>query len=207
MKSCAIPPAYSPKVSTLFNLSNSFSSRSFCSAEDWKKSDTFVELLSVLNAMNGKLITTSGSGNEIVQINFPLSKKPPEPEHNKNGNPISKSILVIDDDKMVSKSTEELLLSEGYTVITCNNVSDAIRSFKQKHQEIGLVLLDMRMPDMSGKELYYELKKIDSFVRVIIVSGYCSDIDVQEMLNDGVLEYVEKPYTEDELCAKVALFL
>ncbi len=175
--------------------------------EDWKKSDTFIELLSVLNSMNGKLITTSGSGNEIIQINFPLSKKPPEPEHNKNGNPVSKSILVIDDDKMVSKSTEELLLSEGYTVITCNNVSDAIRSFRQKHQEIGLVLLDMRMPDMSGKELYYELKKIDSFVRVIIVSGYCSDIDVQEMLNDGVLEYVEKPYTEDELCAKVALFI
>jgi CheY-like chemotaxis protein len=134
------------------------------STEDWKKSDTFIELLSVLNSLNGKLITTSGSGNEIIQINFPLSKKPPEPEHNKNGNPVCKSILVIDDDKMVSKSTEELLLSEGYTVITCNNVSDAIRNFRQKHQEIGLVLLDMRMPDMSGKELYYELKKIDSFL-------------------------------------------
>lgn len=174
---------------------------------DWKNSDTFFELLSVINTMNGKLITISRSGNEIIQINFPLSKKPPQPEHNKTGSPISKSILVIDDDKMVSKSTEELLLSEGYSVIACNNANDAIRVFRHKHQEIGLVLLDMRMPEISGKDMYYELKKIDTFVRVIIVSGYCSDIDVQEMLNDGVLEYIEKPYSEDELCTKVALFL
>jgi CheY-like chemotaxis protein len=156
--------------------------------EDWKKSDTFGELLSVVNSMNGKLITGSGSGNENVQINFPLSRKPPEPEQNNNGIQINKRILVIDDDKMVSNSTEEVLLSKGYTVIACNNAADALSVFRQNHQEIGLVLLDMRMPEMSGRDLYYELKRIDSFVRVIIVSGYCSDIDVQEMLKGKLLD-------------------
>lgn len=169
--------------------------------ETWQKNKTFIELLGVVNAMSGKLIT----GNEIIQISLPLRKnKLSEPEPNTNSDKRNREILVIDDDIMVLKATEEVLLSAGYKVISCSEAENAIKAFKRRHKEIGLVLLDMRMPDMSGKELYFNLKKIDPKVKVIIVSGYCSDIDVQEMLNDGVLEYIQKPYVEDVLCTIVA---
>jgi CheY-like chemotaxis protein len=169
--------------------------------QTWQKNETFIELMGVVNAMSGKLIT----GNEILQINLPL-RIVQSSEQGQKSNPekSTKEILVVDDEEMVLKSTEEVLLSAGYRVISCSNAESAINAFKRRHKEIGLVLLDMRMPDKSGKELYFDLKKIDPKLKVIIVSGYCSDKDVQEMLDDGVLKYIQKPYSEEMLCTIVA---
>lgn len=174
----------------------------FSGDQSWKDIEPFIELVRIINNMKGKLVTGKAEEFEYIQLSIPVKN-----ESNANGNRTydgSKKVLIIDDDKMVLKLTKEILGEAGYSVITCNNPDEAIVNYKDNFQEVGLVILDMLMPDKSGKEIYFELKKVNPEVKVIIVSGYCSEIDLQEMINEGVLGYIEKPYTEEELYSKVA---
>ena len=71
--------------------------------------------------------------------------------------------------------------------------------YKKSFDAIDIVILDLIMPLKSGKETFFELKKINPFVKVIISSGYSSDGEAQTILNNGARGFIQKPFILTEL--------
>lgn len=112
-------------------------------------------------------------------------------------------VLVVDDEPIMRKIALNVLRDSGYDVITAENGEEAIKRFKQRQKDIKLVVLDLLMPDKSGKETYRELKQIQPDVNVLLMSGTKEDERVEELLKIGVKGFIEKPYTFPQLSLTV----
>lgn len=112
-------------------------------------------------------------------------------------------ILLVDDEEIVRIITSELLNYLGYSVEVCPNGGDAILLFRENYPKIDLVILDMVMPGMRGTIVFEELKKIDPAVKVLFLSGYSHDHEVEEILTKGAAGYLKKPVSLDELGKKI----
>lgn len=104
------------------------------------------------------------------------------------------TILVVDDEESIRSMAAEMLDMLGYKVLTAADGREAVDIFKEQKNEIDLVLLDMIMPNMAGKETYRELKKITPDVKVLLASGYSQNDKTKEILDEGVLGFVQKPF-------------
>ena len=91
----------------------------------------------------------------------------------------------------------------GYTVRTASNGRQALEIYRDHQAQISLVLLDLIMPEMSGKVCLEELLKINPDVKVIVVSGYCSDETPGGSANLGARGFVSKPYDLDGLMSTI----
>jgi two-component system, cell cycle sensor histidine kinase and response regulator CckA len=112
-------------------------------------------------------------------------------------------ILVVDDEDAVRMVLQKSLELLGYTVVSAENGVQAIEIYTSEHSSISLVVMDMIMPQMPGYELFYELKKINPEVRVLISSGYSSDAKTQELLANGARGFIQKPFAVEELAHEV----
>jgi CheY-like chemotaxis protein len=113
-------------------------------------------------------------------------------------------ILVVDDDPMVRKVIAGTLDSLGYQAVEAVSGKQALEVYRGRHAEIRAVVLDMVMPDMSGKATYLALRQIDCNVAVLLMSGHTLNAQVQEILDLGVRGFLSKPYSIAELAAAVA---
>lgn len=107
-------------------------------------------------------------------------------------------ILVIDDDEIVRQVLEMLLKDLGYEVISSSDPYDAISIFDLNKDSIDLVISDMIMPKLNGKELFYRIKEIKKNLRFILLSGYTKNNVDEKFLNDIDL-FLEKPIRKDVL--------
>ncbi len=108
-------------------------------------------------------------------------------------------ILLVDDEAVVRRSTNRMLQSLGYTVIEAADGRRAVDIYRESWKEIDVVILDMIMPEMNGKETYAALSKINPDVCVILSSGYSIDGEAQEVLDKGAKTFIGKPYGKAEL--------
>ena len=107
-------------------------------------------------------------------------------------------ILVIDDDEIVRQVLEMLLKDLGYEVISSSDPYEAISIFDLNKDSIDLVISDMIMPKLNGKELFYRIKEIEKNLRFILLSGYTKNNVDEKFLNDIDL-FLEKPIRKDVL--------
>lgn len=112
-------------------------------------------------------------------------------------------IMLVDDDINVLDIEAELLEDLGYEVAKFNNPIKALEYYKIEHSKINFVVLDMVMPNMCGKELHEELKKINKDVTSIFISGYSGQAEYEELIKNKSI-FIEKPFTFDELSSKIA---
>ncbi|MDC7232827.1 MAG: cache domain-containing protein [Spirochaetales bacterium] len=108
-------------------------------------------------------------------------------------------ILVVDDEKAMRQTAQEILTTNGYRVLMAHNGIEGLDQFKEHHNEIDAVLLDMAMPEMSGKECFIEMKAIDPSLKVVLTSGFRQDERVNDLMAMGVKVFVQKPYTFENL--------
>lgn len=108
-------------------------------------------------------------------------------------------ILLIDDEEIVRSVAKDLLENLGYEVLEARDGLEAIDIFKKKNSDIDLVILDLIMPRVSGKETFYQLKEINPNVKVLVSSGYSIDSDAKELINSGAIGFIQKPYKIKEL--------
>ncbi len=113
------------------------------------------------------------------------------------------TILVVDDEEVIRDVARRILCAAGYTVLTAENGVQAVEIFRQRHEEIGLVILDMIMPQMSGEEAFARLQEIDPQVRALLSSGYSQEGRAENILRSGVRGFLQKPYTVEEVLRKV----
>ncbi len=116
----------------------------------------------------------------------------------------SGTILLIDDESFVREVAGNMLEKLGYKVITCNDGQEAIEYYKSFYNEIDVVIIDMIMPKLNGQDTFRELKKINPTIKAIIASGYSIDDTIQEVLDEGVLGFIQKPLKIDQLSCAIA---
>jgi len=117
------------------------------------------------------------------------------------------TILVVDDEELVLDVEVTLLQRIGYNTLMACNSREACQVFKDKYEQIDLVILDMIMPDENGATTYKRLKKINPDVKVLISTGYVKDGNVEEILNDSQNALITKPFKIGEFANKIDTIL
>jgi DNA-binding response OmpR family regulator len=109
------------------------------------------------------------------------------------------NILIVDDDPDITKLYSAALEGEGFKIDTYNDPRKALSNFKPDYYDIALI--DVRMPDMNGFDLYKEMKKSDSSMKVCFVTGFEVNYKAfQEIFPDLTQEcYISKPTALGEL--------
>ncbi len=115
----------------------------------------------------------------------------------------SETILIAEDNTEVRQLAYEVLASGGYRVILANDGEDAISKFLEQADEIDLILLDVVMPNINGKEVYDTIKSMRPEIKALFMSGYTADIINQKGILDEGLSYISKPLTPDGLLRKI----
>jgi two-component system, cell cycle sensor histidine kinase and response regulator CckA len=130
----------------------------------------------------------------------PRSAGDPRPAGTQAG---GETILVVDDEEAVRSSTRRALERAGYTVIPATDGADALRLFTEHDGAVDMVITDVVMPGLGGRELVGRLKIMSPELPVLFLSGYTEE----GVRNQGVLEpgaaYLEKPFTSENLLHKV----
>jgi CheY-like chemotaxis protein len=119
----------------------------------------------------------------------------------------SATILVVDDIQIVREMTGEALRDAGYSTHECADGFEAVSWFREHADACDVVILDLTMPNMSGRECFAALKEIDASVKVIITSGHVIDSEISEILNQGAQTFLQKPFEVDALLASIGTIL
>ena len=95
---------------------------------------------------------------------------------------------------MVRDLGKRILERSGYTVLTAANGKEGVNLYRKQSGKISLVILDLIMPEMGGKECLSELLKIDPQVKALISSGYSAAGETKKTIESGAKGFVGKPY-------------
>jgi len=112
------------------------------------------------------------------------------------------TVLLVDDEPDVRKLVGRILLRQGYTVFEASDGEEAIRFSQQHDGPINLLLTDVVMPGISGRDLAEQLAPLRPEMRVLFMSGRMDDSMVQNVAN-FTTAFIPKPFTPDALVGKV----
>jgi PAS domain S-box-containing protein len=144
-----------------------------------------------------------GEGTEFT-FYLPRSEKQatqraPAPVSTEGG---TETVLVVDDEPMIRELARAILQHRGYRILTAEDGHVALEMYQNRQRPIDLVLLDLSMPTMSGRETLLHLRVIDPEVNVVFASGYSVDqIDMEQF--PEVAGFIPKPYRANDLAAGV----
>jgi two-component system cell cycle sensor histidine kinase/response regulator CckA len=113
-------------------------------------------------------------------------------------------VLLVDDEEILRDVGRDLLESLGYTVFLAENGTDALKLFAAHGTDISLVMLDMIMPKMGGKETFLRLREQSPGVKVLFCSGFHREGTADELVELGARGFIQKPYNRSELSRAVA---
>jgi DNA-binding NtrC family response regulator len=113
------------------------------------------------------------------------------------------TILIVDDEEVVLDVQGRMLEKMGFNILKANSPAKAYRLYKNKKDEIDLVILDMIMPGDNGAATYKKLKTINPGIKVLISSGFWKDLNVRAILNDGKNSFIQKPFKFADFNKKV----
>ncbi len=116
-----------------------------------------------------------------------------------------KKILIIDDDKDMCQLLSDVVISEGHTPFTAYDGRTAIQELRTHTPD--LVLLDIKLPGMSGMDVLQELKEIDEDLNVIMLTGYGDIKDAVKTIKLGAFDYITKPFEIDDITANISTAL
>ncbi len=141
------------------------------------------------------------------KIYFPVIELEAQPEVSTTGEMPAfgtGTILVVDDEEYIRDLAVRILSRAGYRVLTAGNGQEALDIYRKKKGEISLVILDLIMPQMGGKECLERLLDIDPKAKVIIASGLLPEEAAREALRRSAKGFVRKPYNFREMLLAVS---
>ena len=113
-------------------------------------------------------------------------------------------VLVVDDEPVARLTASKTLRYLGYDVLEAADGVEAVEIYRRECLRIDLVLMDMVMPRMNGSEAFAKIREINSDAKVVILSGYTRDVNIEELLRDGLVASMGKPYRQSEIAHCVA---
>jgi len=115
----------------------------------------------------------------------------------------TETILLVEDEDVVRGLTKNILMQAGYNVLDAKGGEEAIRVCRAHPGPIDLLLTDVVMPEISGKEVADRLQELRPAIRVLFMSGYTDEAIVQHGVLDATVEFIQKPFTWFGLTRKV----
>ena len=161
-------------------------------------------VIGIVKGHHGGLRVESEAGRGTTfQVVFPVSreKNSDAVSEAKDGQPAryDSCILVVDDEPDVREVTSDMLKDVGIKPLLAEDGERAIEIYNAKWSEIDLVLLDLSMPGIGGKETLKRLKAINESVKIILTSGYSESAVGSDLKSLGFTEFIQKPYSYDKL--------
>lgn len=155
-----------------------------------------------------KLYSETGKGT-VFHLFFPLSEDDVAPPKRVNAGIAygTGTILVVDDELIIRATASMLLENLGYTVVLAENGEEAVETYRRRGEEIDLVILDVVMPVMDGREAFLKIMAIDPQAKVILSSGYAKSINMNGMEKNGLAGSITKPFSQVHLSRLVAEIL
>lgn len=113
-------------------------------------------------------------------------------------------ILVVDDEEVIRDLATDMLEMLGYEVMTAEDGLRAVEDYAERLADIDLAIIDMIMPNMGGRECFRRLRELRPDLRAILSTGYGRDGAAQEILDEGMVGFVQKPYRIEQLSEVVS---
>lgn len=113
------------------------------------------------------------------------------------------TILLVEDEASVRCVTREVLESEGYRVVEAEDAIDGIRVYEMARGKIDLILTDVVMPGMNGRDMARKLTERHSGLKIMFMSGYTDNPVLREAFSDRNTIFLQKPFTVQTLCGKI----
>ncbi|OPX22604.1 MAG: hypothetical protein B1H03_03985 [Planctomycetales bacterium 4484_113] len=117
------------------------------------------------------------------------------------------AVLMADDEEMIRNTAQAFFADRGLTIYTAGDGAEAIECFRSHQQDIGLVLLDLRMPRMNGVEAFAFIRKLSPGVPGVLMTGFGYDRPTEDFTDVGFSEVIAKPFTFEELSELFARYL
>ena len=115
----------------------------------------------------------------------------------------NKTVLIVDDEQAVRLVGRTALGRLGYNILLAEDGVEGVRIYEERHGEIDLVLLDLVMPNMGGACCFERMKAVDSEVKVILMSGFTRNCKLNDLMNQGCLAFLRKPFELGELVSLI----
>jgi len=115
---------------------------------------------------------------------------------------MNEKILIIDDEETLCYFLKESLEEKGYQAVAAHTAQEGLEVVTR--QQVDLVLLDLRLPDGDGLSVLYEIKKADSDLPVIVLTGHAAVESAVQAMKLGAYDYLEKPINLAELSLTAA---
>ena len=131
-----------------------------------------------------------------VGLKLDVSEEAPTLKRVELDNPIAR-ILAVDDEEIILSSFRKILVLAGYSIDTVEHGSEALGLIRKN--DYDFIFTDLKMPGMDGVELTKAAKHLRPDIDVIVITGFASIETAVETVKFGAMDYVEKPFTEDEL--------
>ncbi|MBU0730428.1 MAG: response regulator [Proteobacteria bacterium] len=120
---------------------------------------------------------------------------------------LEKGILIVDDETIIIKMLSDYLEEIGCKVLVAANGDEAVSLFTKKKSEIDLVILDMNMPVMDGKEAFFRLREIDPKVKILVSSGFSVNEDIRKLMEVDASGFLQKPYSLEDFSSTILKIL
>ncbi|MEI6207618.1 MAG: response regulator [Desulfuromonadales bacterium] len=113
------------------------------------------------------------------------------------------TILLVEDDPDILKIASMILLKQGYTILAADSPGDAIRLASEHSDKMHLLMTDVVMPEMNGKDLANKLQSLYPQLKCLYMSGYTANVIAHHGVLDAGVHFIQKPYSLPDLAAKV----
>ena len=157
----------------------------------------------IVKSHGGTIVCDSGPGEGTTfKIYLPAIKQAQDNEEkDPSGRLIggTETILLVDDEDAVRRLAENILRKFGYSVLTASNGREALEVFERNKDRIALVILDLIMPEMGGRECLRKILRRDSATRILVTSGYGADGQIEIAVEEGAKASIRKPYQARQL--------
>lgn len=144
----------------------------------------------------------------VFHVYLPISSNHEERQYIEDVVPQgSGTILLVDDEELIQTVASTILTKLGYTILSAENGKQGIEIFQEHQGEIRLVILDIIMPVMGGREAFMAIHALAPSLPVIISSGFSTNEDLEALRQMGVAGYIRKPFHRVELAEMISKLL